>query len=960
MNWLEHLLPPALIRALGWTLVHSLWQGAVVALALAGLLLLLRKHSAEVRYRTAGLGLAVLLLLAAVTFGRYYMAAPEEAVAVAGYMAGNEAAVQADGLVTTEVPISAALIPADGVATTPALVMEAAPTGLQAWLVYFDQNIPVLVALWLLGLLAMTLRLLGGLAYVQRLRRYRVQPLAQEWQERLAGLAARAGLHQPIELLESALVRVPVVVGHLRPVILLPLGTVTGLSTGYLEAILAHELAHVQRRDYLMNLLQSIAETLFFYHPAVWFMTACLRTERENCCDDAATAMVGGNPLTVARALAALAELSVAPEPVNQFALSALGHDGSVLGRIRRLVQGRTAPTFSEGFMAACVVLGGMVLLTSAVAMADPRPTPSQEGGSGALARLPFLEADPDTTRKKGEVAAEFTIPDADVLLSPSLATEAPEADLAPVAEVAEVEEAGMPVDISTTQDEDDKDKKKRRKGTRQVVVVQEPVRRGGAGTVVIEKDKKGRITNLSVNGQPVDTGQDGKKKSRKSEQQQVEVIRVPANGWSGNNFRFDDRFARSFQFRGLDESEVARIRRDADRAVADARRQLRENPQWRSNTLRFRGEQTDALRRAEQSLREAVNNARTDEEREKMEEALERLHDRQESLREQLQERQEVLQDEAEEARSLNGGRWNADLNEEGHRRLGEAARREGDVARREADRARREGELARRIGELARRQAAADVRKDTREATRLGLEMKALERQLEAAHRETEAAHRETEAAHRETERVERTVRAGGGAGRPASAAEDALRAELRKDGLIKDSENFQFSLTTTALTVNGKKQSATLRDKYLRLVEKQRGRKLGPTSSYIINRQSSGSSTSYGQMQGPRPPRPPRAPQVPLAPLPPVPPVAAPAPPAPPAPPQVNSDEVRTELRKDGLLGANEKAFQLQLNESGLTVNGKKQSNQLAEKYRRLLGSPGSNGGTTRSNIQISVSE
>ncbi|RPD50243.1 hypothetical protein DNI29_05450 [Hymenobacter sediminis] len=952
MNWLEQLLPPALIRALGWTLVHSLWQGAVVALALAGLLLLLRKHSAEVRYRTAGLGLAVLLLLAAVTFGRYYMAAPGEAVTVAGYMAGDEAAVLADGIMPTEAAISTTAIPADGLVTTEAVAVEAAPTGLQAWLVYFDQNIPVLVALWLLGLLAMTLRLLGGLAYVQRLRRYRVQPLAQEWQERLTSLAARAGLHQPIELLESALVRVPVVVGHLRPVVLLPLGTVTGLSATYLEAILAHELAHVQRRDYLMNLLQSVAETMFFYHPAVWFITACLRTERENCCDDAATAMVGGNPLTVARALAALAELSAAPEPVNQFAMSALGPDGSVLGRIRRLVQGRTAPTFTEGFMAACVVLGGMVLLTSAVAMADPRPASgSEEGGSSALLRLPFLEAEPDTTRKKGELAStDFTIPDADMLkpLAPAatLATTPNE-----VAEVAEAEEAAPALSLSAAaaDDDDDKDKKKRRKSAQQVVVVQEP-RRGGAGTVVIEKDKKGRITNLSVNGQPVDTGSAGKKKGKKSDQE-VEVIRVPANGWSGNNFRFDDNFARSFQFRGLDEADVARIRRDADRAVADARRQLRENPQWSRNGFTFRNEHAQALRRAEQSLREAANNAQTDEEREKIEEALERLHDREESLREEQEER------------------WESDLDAETTRRISEAARREGDIARREGDRARREGDIARRIGEVARQQMAAESRKDTREANRLNAELKGLERQLEAAHRDTEAAHRETEAAHRETER---TVRTGGNTSattrRPGSVSEDALRRELRKDGLVKDTDNFQFSLNANTLTVNGKKQSTALRNKYLQLVEKQTGRKLGPNSSFVLNTQTARNTTYNRAGNPPRPPRPPRAPQAPGAPM--VPPVpAAPAapgapdvslPPLPPLPPRMNSDEVRAELRKDGLLGANEKGFQLQLNESGLMVNGKKQSDTLADKYRRLLNAPSGNGGKSRSNIQISVSE
>ena len=123
-------------------------------------------------------------------------------------------------------------------------------------------------------------------------------------------LAERGGLKRPVQLLESALVQVPLVVGHVRPVILLPLGAVAGLSPNCLEAILAHELAHVLRRDYLVNLLQTVAEALFFYHPAVWFMGNCLRAERENCCDDTATALVGGDPLRLARALTALAEWS--------------------------------------------------------------------------------------------------------------------------------------------------------------------------------------------------------------------------------------------------------------------------------------------------------------------------------------------------------------------------------------------------------------------------------------------------------------------------------------------------------------------------------------------------------------------------------------------------------------------------------------------------------------------------
>jgi bla regulator protein BlaR1 len=361
MNWLENVLSPALVRALGWTIVHSLWQGAVVGLALVGLLLVLRRHSAQVRYNVACVALATMLGLALVTFVRHYSialtAAPVNSVAGALIVAAPAAAS------TDLLPSYAA--PAETVTTS----------GVQAWLQYFDHSLPLIVTAWLLGLLAMTLRMLGGLAYVQRLRHYRVQPLAAPWNERLAVLAAKAGLKRSITLLESALVKAPLVAGHLKPIILLPLGTVMGLTQSQLEAILAHELAHIARRDYLMNIVQSVAEILFFYHPAVWFITACLRTERENCCDDEATAICG-DPLTLARALAALAEMGHDVTPVPQLALSAVGPDGSLLGRIRRLVQRRAAPTFSEGVMAALVVMGGLVLLglTAAVSMASPRP----------------------------------------------------------------------------------------------------------------------------------------------------------------------------------------------------------------------------------------------------------------------------------------------------------------------------------------------------------------------------------------------------------------------------------------------------------------------------------------------------------------------------------------------------------------------------------------------------------
>ncbi|NVO86629.1 M56 family metallopeptidase, partial [Hymenobacter terrestris] len=657
MNWLEQLLPPALVRALGWTLIHSLWQGAVVALALAGLLLLLRRHSAQVRYRTAAAALITLLLLCGLTFGRYYYQAPSAGPAAAAVMqpADTESALGA----------AVAAVPAAQLAVGPA-----APGWLDSWQTYFDANLPLLVTVWLMGLLVMLLRLLGSLAYVQRLRRYRVQPLAAEWQERLAALADRAGLKQRVELLESALVKVPVVVGHLRPVVLLPLGTVTGLGTAYLEAVLAHELAHVQRRDYLLNLLQAVAETVLFYHPGVWFMAACLRTERENCCDDVATALVGGNPLTVARALAALAELTAAPAPVgSSLALSALGPDGSVLGRIRRLVQGRQRPTFAEGFMAACVVLVGVVVLSTAVALARPAATSlaaTLAKPAAALRRAATLapaQPAPATVPVLG--AAPETRPDSQEALR-----------ILSVSADGQARARLGSTEISFDTIRNPRLMRWSRSGRRSA----------DAGTVIIKRDKKGRLTELLIDGQPVDIAPARKKGD------QVDVVQLDsrANRFAPRPQTDEQQRLEELALRmnratlSGDAPSAADAQELSALALAEAQRAVGE--------MDMDDITRNAFAQAQKELEAAVKSARTDEERELLQEQVEAMRERQqEREEEQIQQRREIRQDIREA--------------QEQARRDAEQARRDADQIRRDADQARRDADQARRDVEQARR---------------------------------------------------------------------------------------------------------------------------------------------------------------------------------------------------------------------------------------------------------------
>src|SRR6202012_1099414 len=145
-----------------------------------------------------------------------------------------------------------------------------------------------------------------GWIFAERLRYRLVRPGPSEWQETLDRLQAHIRVSRAVFLLGCPLVQAPAVVGWLRPVVLVPVGALAGLPPEQVEALLLHELAHIRRHDYLVNILQSVAESLLFYHPAVWWVASQIRTARENCCDDAAVAACG-DALTYVNALAELA-----------------------------------------------------------------------------------------------------------------------------------------------------------------------------------------------------------------------------------------------------------------------------------------------------------------------------------------------------------------------------------------------------------------------------------------------------------------------------------------------------------------------------------------------------------------------------------------------------------------------------------------------------------------------------
>ena len=235
----------------------------------------------------------------------------------------------------------------------------------------WQQAMPGIVMVWFAGAAACSFRLLMGFVSAAALRRSRHAPVLAEWQQTLDLLIERMRVSRSVRLLATDRVDSPSVIGWLRPVILAPVGMLSGLAPGQVEALLAHELAHVRRHDYLVNVLQGIAESLLFYHPAVWWISNQIRAEREHCCDDLAVA-ASGDVLVYARALAELESMRPA-----HFKAALSANDGSLLRRIQRLadpVAAHTPAGWGVAWSLGVLLLLGIAGLAVTGAQGQSRP----------------------------------------------------------------------------------------------------------------------------------------------------------------------------------------------------------------------------------------------------------------------------------------------------------------------------------------------------------------------------------------------------------------------------------------------------------------------------------------------------------------------------------------------------------------------------------------------------------
>jgi beta-lactamase regulating signal transducer with metallopeptidase domain len=350
-----HWFTPDVLRALGLALAHFIWQGAAVAALAAASIAIAR--TASVRYV---IGVAALVLMVAspvITYIILYDSSPLVSGVVSGQAETSSPAIVHTAKLTSQHTMTY---------TSDATSSSALSANVLNWF----------VTLWFAGVVLFSLRTAGGFFLVARLRRRDSKSVSAELLALCADLQRRLGIARAVRFCESLHLDTPAVLGWFRPVVFLPVSALTGLTEVQLRAVVAHELAHIRRLDAFVNLFQVAAETLLFYHPAVWWLSKRIRVERENCCDDVALA-VCGSPAEYARALALMEQSRVAPS----FAMAA--NRGPLASRVSRLLgiteKGSSLRNAGVAFgilcLAAALVAGNALFGVVRTASAHPQIT---------------------------------------------------------------------------------------------------------------------------------------------------------------------------------------------------------------------------------------------------------------------------------------------------------------------------------------------------------------------------------------------------------------------------------------------------------------------------------------------------------------------------------------------------------------------------------------------------------
>ncbi len=338
---MNFLVNDSIIKALSWTLIHSLWIGLVAAL-LAGLTLLLTKKAASATRYNLLAGLSVLFLVA-IGFIFYNEFETQESVLQVDKPGKSD--------MQTEHLVSFSHTGMKEEASTPLSMISTFISNYGSWIVF----------IWFVVFLFKCIRMTGDLRQVYRVRNYQTLSPPEMWRKRVAELQVSLRIKRKVQLLESRLVTIPSVTGIFKPVILVPVGLLNNIPQDQVEAILLHELAHIRRSDYAVNLMQTFIEILFFFNPGVLWVSSLLKDERENCCDDMAIS-VTNNKKEFVNALISFQEYNM---NTQRFALQFSDQKMKLADRAKRILfnTNKMLSTREKYFLSACVAMSVVLFL---------------------------------------------------------------------------------------------------------------------------------------------------------------------------------------------------------------------------------------------------------------------------------------------------------------------------------------------------------------------------------------------------------------------------------------------------------------------------------------------------------------------------------------------------------------------------------------------------------------------
>jgi bla regulator protein BlaR1 len=344
LTYLTEWLGDQEINAICWTLIHSLWIGLIVAVLAGIIIICTRKATAKLRYRL----FCSLLVLFVIT--------------IAG--AAMYEQVENDDMLTDA---SSLISSSNQILDENQVINFPSPSLIDKSVSFLNQNAVLLFVVWFIFFLVKSAKLVIGIFYIQRIRSYKIQALSEEWLSKVQEFGAKMGIRKKVAIIQSALVKVPVAIGYFKPIIVLPIGLFFKLPIEQVETIIWHELAHIYRRDYLINILQKMIESIFFFNPAVLWLSALIREEREACCDD----IVLANVQQKTNYLAVLVAFHSQGSSVSDLAMGLSLRPNQLMNRLRRMVHKENKRL---SFVELSVLFAGLLMLSAFTFIPQVKP----------------------------------------------------------------------------------------------------------------------------------------------------------------------------------------------------------------------------------------------------------------------------------------------------------------------------------------------------------------------------------------------------------------------------------------------------------------------------------------------------------------------------------------------------------------------------------------------------------